>query len=212
VHLTGGQLLRRGSDELVPIYQNRVFRSDVRSESYLHVAQELAEYDLQWKRGVPDVAFFKGALQQVRMYVLRYGAEVEMRPRLFEDFALVHMSLRGAAEIESDGVRIDLAEGRTALIAPKRDMRMKWHAGTEQLILKLPKTLIDRVQAEGLGNMPLGPASLMPIRHASHWDLLLKSLLNVVRLPESASRLLSRSQRLQLKGKSLRPPKLGDGG
>ena len=178
-------MLRRGADELLPLYRNRVFRSDVRSESYQHVAQELAEYDLRWKRGAADVAFFRGALQQLQLYVLRYGAEVEMRPRLFKDFTVVHMSLRGAAEIECDGVRIDVAEGRTAVISPRRDVRMKWHAGTEQLILKLPNALIDRVQAEGLGHTALAPASLIPARHATHWELLLKSMLNLVQQPDT---------------------------
>ena len=178
-------MLRRGADELLPLYRNRVFRSDVRSESYTHIAQELAEYDLRWKRGAADVAFFRGALQQLQLYVLRYGAEVEMRPRLFKDFSVVHMSLRGAAEIECDGVRIDVAEGRAAVISPRRDVRMKWHAGTEQLILKLPNALIDRVQADGLGHAALAPASLIPARHATHWELLLKSMLNLVRQPDT---------------------------
>lgn len=180
-------MLRRGSEELFPIYQNRVFRSDARVESHLHVAEELAEHELRWKRGSVDVAFCKGALRQLKMYVLRYGAEVDVRPRPFDGFALVHMSLRGAAEIESDGVRVDVAEGRTALIAPRRDIRLRWHAGTEQLILKLPLSLFDRVRVEGLDHATLAPASLIPARHASHWELLLKSLLNVVRLPESST-------------------------
>jgi AraC-like DNA-binding protein len=182
----GIKLLRRGSEELFPIYRSCVFRSDVRAESHQHVAQELAEHELRWKRGMADTAFFKGTLGQLEMYVLRYGAEVDVRPRLFDGFALVHMSLRGAAEIECDGMHVDLAEGRTALIAPRRDIRMRWHAGTEQLILKVPLTLIERVLIDGVDNAALAPASLIPARHASHWDLLLKSLLNVVRLRESS--------------------------
>jgi AraC-like DNA-binding protein len=180
-------LIRRGSEDLHPIYRSCVFRSDTRSESHLYVAQELAEHKLQWKRGAVDVAFFKRPLEQLTLYVLRYGAEVEVRPRPFDGFALVHMSLRGAAEIESDGVRVNVAEGRTALIAPQRDIRLRWHAGTEQLILKVPQTLIDRARADGAGEAVLGPASLIPARHDTHWELLLKSLLNVVRLPESTS-------------------------
>ena len=180
-------MLRRGSEELIPIYRSCVFRSDTRTESHLHVAQELAEHELRWKRGAADVAFFRGALQQLKMYVLRYGAEVDVRPRPFAGFALVHTSLRGAAEIESDGVRVDVAEGRSALIAPQRDIRLRWHAGTEQLILKVPLALIDRARVDGLDHAALAPASLIPARHGSQWDLLLRSLLNVVRLPESAS-------------------------
>jgi AraC-like DNA-binding protein len=164
-----------------------LFRSDARSESHLHVAQELAEHELRWKRGAADVAFFKGGLRQLKLYVLRYGAEVEVRPRPFSDFALVHMSLRGAAEIESDGVHVDVAEGRTALIAPRHDVRLRWHAGTEQLIMKVPLSLIDRARNESFSDKALAPASLIPTRHASHWDHLLKSLLNVVRQPDTSA-------------------------
>lgn len=183
----GIKSLRRGSEELFPIYRSCVFRSDARMESHEHVAQELADHELRWRRGAADVAFFKGALRQLRMYVLRYGAEVDVRPRPFDGFALVHMSLRGAVEIESDGVRIDVAEGRTALVAPRSNIRLRWHAGTEQLIVKLPLSLIERARAEGLDDTTLAPASLISAQHASHWDLLLRSLLNVVRLPTSAS-------------------------
>lgn len=183
----GIKLLRRGSDELFPIYRSCVFRSDARSESHLHVAEELAEHELRWRRGAADVAFFKGALRQLKLYVLRYGAEVDVRPRPFDGFALVHMSLRGAAEIESDGVHIDVPEGRSALIAPRSDIRLRWHAGTEQLIVKVPLGLLERERVDGLDPLALAPASLIPAQVASHWDLLLKSLLNVVRLHEASS-------------------------
>ena len=111
--------LRHGSEELLPVYRRCVFRSDTRVDSHFHVARELADHNLHWKRGAVDVAMFKGSLQRLQLFVLRYGAEVEVTPGPFEDFALVHMSLKGAAEIESDGHKLEIGEGRAAVGPPR---------------------------------------------------------------------------------------------
>lgn len=178
--------LKRGSEELLPVYQNCVFRSDERVASHYHVANELSEHTLRWKRGAVDVAMFKRELQQIEMFVLRYGAEVEVRPRPFEQFALAHMSLRGAAEMTIDGTQVAVGEGRTAFIAPRHDVSLRWHAGTEQLIIKLPIELLRRVD-ESYGSLRgAPPAFLIPNRFNSQWQWLVRSVLNLVRLPGDA--------------------------
>lgn len=179
--------LRRGSEELLPIYRSCVFRSDERSSSHHFIAEELSEHKLDWKRGAVDVAMFKGQLQRLKMYVLRYGAEVEVKPRPFDDFALVHMSLRGAAEIMADGVRVDILEGRAAIIAPRNDLRLRWHEGTEQLIVKVPLSLLDEGRSEGAEAAVLHPASLIPTGVTTQWNLLVHSLLNAVRMPNASN-------------------------
>lgn len=178
--------LQRGSEDLLPVYQSCVFRSDARVDSHWHVARELAEHSLSWKRGSVDVAMYKRRLQQIEMYVLRYGAEVDVRPRPFDEFALVHVSLRGAAEMTVDGVRIEVGEGRTALLAPRDDVSLKWHAGTEQLIMKLPLDLLRSADPDANGELALLPAFVLPSRLNSQWDLLVRSLLNVARLPRES--------------------------
>lgn len=179
--------LQRGSEDLLPIYQSCVFRSDARVDSHWHVSRELAEHSLNWKRGSADVALFKRRLQQIEMYVLRYGAEVDVRPRPFEEFALVHVSLRGAAEMTVDGVRIEVGEGRTALLAPRDDLSLRWHAGTEQLIMKLPFELLRSADPDADGELALLPAFVLPSRLNSQWEMLVRSLLNVARLPQDSA-------------------------
>lgn len=178
--------LHRGSEELLPIYKSCVFRSDTRVDSHWHVSQELAEHMIAWKRGSADVAMFKGQLQQLELYVLRYGAEVEVKPRPFQDFTLVHMSLRGAAEIEADGVRVDIGEGRAAVLSPKHTLNMRWHIGTEQLIVKVPHALMQDVSGLDASHVQMAPACLLPSKVTSHWDLMMRSMLNVVRTPADA--------------------------
>ncbi|OYO29765.1 hypothetical protein CD932_00410 [Janthinobacterium sp. PC23-8] len=45
-------------------------------------------------------------------------------PSPFDDFALVHMSLKGSAEFESDGQRVRMPEGTMAVVEPKKNLRL----------------------------------------------------------------------------------------
>lgn len=176
--------LHRGCEELLHIYQNRVLQCFSRGETHVSVARELSEHNLRWKRGSAQVEMFKGALDQLQLYVLRYGAEVDVTPRPFDDFALVHLSLRGGMELEVDGQRIEIAQGRSAVIAPKRSLRLHWYQGTEQMILKVPHALLRSVgMQEEAGSASLLPGYLLPHSLDSHWNLLMRSLLNIMRLP-----------------------------
>ena len=161
-----------GALDLSALYRHCLFRSDAAVESHDHVSRELSDHDLQWRGGAVDTAMFKAEMRQMRMFALRYGSEVEVRPRPFEDFFLMHMSLRGSAEIESDGRRICIPEGRSALIAPRKDIRMWWQRGSEQFILKVPTHLLGSTGAAAL----LPPAALMPEASEAQWRLMLQSL------------------------------------
>lgn len=168
--------------DLSPLYRHCVFRSDATVESHDHVSRELSDHDLVWRGGRVDTAMHKASLRQTSMFTLRYGAEVEVRPRPFEDFVLVHMSLRGAAEVESDGQRIHIPEGRTALIAPRKDIRMWWQQGSEQFILKVPHGLL------GQGGAPVLPAAaLMPSHCEAHWRLMMQSMVLTTALQSGSS-------------------------
>ena len=158
--------------DLSPLDRHCVFHSDAAVESHDQVARELSDHDLVWRNGRVDTAMHKASLRQTSMFTLRYGAEVEVRPRAFDDFVLVHMSLRGAAEVESDGRRIHIPEGRTALIAPRKDIRMWWQQGSEQFILKVPHSLLGPV-----GQVPVLPAAaLMPTHSEAQWRLMMQSM------------------------------------
>ena len=169
---------------LEPLYRRRVFQSTRKVDCHAQVANELSEHDLFWKGDDVDTVLFKAAIQQLQIFMLKYGAEVIVRPRLFNGFALVHMTLSGTAEIESDGQKVCIPQGKTALIAPKRNLRLWWQAGSEQLILKVPLALFEELSAlgqPGPANMP--SLFLLPQQAAPHWDLLIQSLLRVLALP-----------------------------
>lgn len=168
---------------LSSLYQNCLFRSTERSHSHEQVSRELTDHQVSWKRGAADVAMFKGQLKRLQLYVLQYGAEVEVRPRPFEDFSLVHTSLSGGTEVECDNERLYVAEGRTALLSPRQRVSLRWHPGSVQLILRLPHALIREVQGSHDDEvLALAPGVLVPHDHCAQWDLLLQSLLNAMNL------------------------------
>lgn len=130
---------------------------------------------------------FKGATGRLQVYLLRYGAEVTVTPRPFADFSLVHMSIRGGAEIESDGHRISVAEGRAAVIAPRRSIQLRWTAGTEQLILKIPNELFEEARSS-LRRDPLESSSgfVVPRLLTPQWSLMVQALLGTLAMPSEA--------------------------
>lgn len=166
---------------LSALYRNPLFRSDVHVEAHEQVARELADHVLRWKPGAPDAAMFKGELNRLKTYALRYGAEVEVSARPFDNFALVHTSLQGGAEIECDGHRLWVAEGRTAVLAPKERIRLRWSPGNQQMIVRVPHILLREAMArEEDQRIDLVPGFLLPRALEAHWELLAHSMLNLL--------------------------------
>ncbi|MGU7778777.1 AraC family transcriptional regulator [Burkholderia sp. PU8-34] len=174
--------LTPNAEVLSALYRNCLFRSGLRMDAHEQVSAELAEHALRWKRGVPDAALFKAQLNHLTIYALQYGAEVEVTPRPFDGFSLVHTSLAGGAEIECDGHVMGVSEGRTAVLAPKAHVRLRWRPGTRQLIVKVPDSLIRLVSGRPPDDAApgLAPGFLLPGALASQWDLIAQSLLNVL--------------------------------
>jgi AraC-like DNA-binding protein len=173
--------------DLAALYRHCLFRSDASVESHAQVAGELSDHDLCWKAGVVDTAMFKASARRLQVFMLQYGAEVEVRPRPFEDFALVHLSLRGTAEMQADGRRVAVTQGRAAVLAPRRDLRMWWARGSQQLILKVPHALLREASAAPHAAPDLPSVLLLPTALDAQWRLLMQSLLQASSLPAESS-------------------------
>lgn len=172
---------------LSKLYQGCVFHSDEKVATHQHVATALADHDLQWRRGAVNTALYQARINRLQMMALRYGAEVEVTPCPFEDFALVHTSLHGCTEFDCDGHRVVVPQGRTAIIAPKKRIRMLWAEGAEQLIVKLPHTLLREVRGQSSAGADLAPGLLLAPALGRHWEMMLHSLLSILALPADAS-------------------------
>lgn len=181
----------RGASAVLPLVgldlsglcREPVFTSHSRQESHRLLARELVEHNLSWRCGPVDTAFFRAEIGRCFMFVLRYGAEVEVRPRPFTDFVLVQMPLRGSASLECDGVHLELEAGQVAVLSPNHEARLLWRSGCEQLMVKVPRSLLavtqERLIAEG--GLPVGfslpPAYRLDGQHGSRWQRLVGDLL-----------------------------------
>ena len=167
--------------DLSPLVKRCVFRSTERVDTHHQVAGEFSEHGLQWCRGNVDTALFKTTVRQLQVFMLQYGAEVEIRPRPFEDFVLVHMSLAGTADIDADGRRVHLRPGSAAILAPRRNLHMRWQQGARQFILKVPRRLLS---SPGLDDAPPSPSvHQLTDMQGLQWQFLMQSLLHVTNLP-----------------------------
>ncbi|MDN3219622.1 AraC family transcriptional regulator [Pseudomonas nunensis] len=169
--------------DLSRLCQTPVFTSRSRQESHRLLARELVEHDLSWRSGNVDTAFFRAEVGRCQLYVLRYGAEVEVRPRPFTDFVLMQMPLRGRASIECDGLALELEAGQVAVLSPNHQASLVWHSGCEQLLLKVPRSLLRLMQKRlldegGLAtDFVLPPAYLLDTGQARGWLRLVDNLL-----------------------------------
>ena len=134
--------------DLAPLYDRCLFRSDASVDSHTQVAREFSDHGLTWKGGPVDTAMFKARARRLELYMLRYGAAVDIHTRPFHDFALVHLAVKGSADITADGRRLTVRQGGVAVLAPQRDLRMSWQEGSEHLILKIPHNFLREVAGQ----------------------------------------------------------------
>lgn len=131
--------------DLSRIYRSPVFRSRSMVESHQELSRTLTDHQLRWGRGDVSTALYMRQLNRISVMILTYGAEVEVIPEAFSNFTLVQMLLRGKADIECDGIDLQLAQGEVAVISPRKNIRLLWQPGCEQLILKIPNTLLKQM-------------------------------------------------------------------
>lgn len=180
--------------DLSNLYRHPVFQSRSAVESHHELSRALTDHQLRWGRGDVSTALYRRELNRISLMVLSYGAEVEITPSAFKDFALVQMPLSGAAEIECDGVNMRVGSGEVAVLAPQHDVRLLWQPQCEQLILKLPADLLRQVACHScaLSHCPSAPSQrqtwLDPVFKMSpelsdQWRALVQQLLSLL-LPQ----------------------------
>lgn len=83
---------------------------------------------------------------------LRYGSAVQIEPGSLDSFFLVQMPLYGMARIESGAQHIDSSAELASVLSPQEATRMTWMAGTDQLMLRLSRSLVERTLVGYLGH------------------------------------------------------------
>ncbi|MFE1597737.1 AraC family transcriptional regulator [Methylobacterium sp. ID0610] len=173
--LAGGTMLASPSPNLEKLYAHCIFHSTTRMEAHARISEELCDHHLRWHDSGIDTRFYKLSATHLSLYSLRYGAEVEIFPDIYRDFSLVHFSLRQPVEIEADGYRRTVEQGRAIVSSPSRNINLHWSRNSEQLILRLPHQLLDEA-AGRMGRPRLSeairrmPGLLLPETGSRQWQ------------------------------------------
>lgn len=167
--------------DLSKVYSCPIFQSRNAVKSHKQLSRTISDHGLSWGKGNVNTKLFRRDLNQISLMSLGYGAEVEIEAMGFDGFSLVQMPLHGAAEFISDGVSLTAVPGEIAILTPKQSVRTLWQAGCEQLILKVPHTLMDELVIE------INSAYKINAQIVSQWKVLLQYLLKLPRLYESNS-------------------------
>jgi AraC-like DNA-binding protein len=117
------------------------------------VSGVMKAHQLQLSTGVKalDARMHHVPLGELSLSRLDYGATVYIHPEAFESFYVVTMPVHGTAHIQSGGQRLDASPELAAVLNPQCEYRMCWHAGNEQIILKLSRPLLEQTLAGHLG-------------------------------------------------------------
>jgi len=128
--------------DLSKIYRAPIFQTRSARDAQYQLSRQLIDHGLRWFPGEVSASLHRRELNRISLMILRYGTEVEVSPLAFEDFTLVQMPLKGAVQIESAGASMRVVPGEVAVIPPGCPVRLLWEPGCEQLILRLPDSLL----------------------------------------------------------------------
>lgn len=104
-----------------------------------------------------DCHMHRVALGALSLNYLCYGAEVDITPGCLSDFYLVQIPLAGHADIRC-GRQHTFSDISTAVVlSPHEPVAMRWQADCAQIMLHIPRALMEQRSAEALGD---GCASL----------------------------------------------------
>jgi AraC-like DNA-binding protein len=170
------------------LYRHPVFSRGDLETSQSHMRSVITDAKIRSNALRVDAALFAVRTGCLRFLLLRYGAEVEVTPNTFDDFTLVQIPLSGVTEIECDGQTTQLVPGQSALVAPRRSLRVLWSADCEQLLVRIPNSLM---RAAAAGNSQLqrssrnsrslvAPLTVMRGIQAKRWNLQVQSILDTV--------------------------------
>lgn len=170
------------------IRRHQVFRSASLAQSQEYLRKALSEHELRNGTGEVDSTLSMADIGRVKMMVLRYGPEVEFTSRSFNGFSLVQVPLRGSTEIECDGQSVQIVPGQSALVSPRRQLRVVWSRDCEQLIVRVPNSLVqaairtrqDWQRVFQGGSELLAPVSTISGALGRQWNTLLQSLIDLV--------------------------------
>lgn len=132
---------RNFHNESIFSHQNLVFSHQDLSETCKNVSQIFKPHSLKISQ---DQKKFSASMHHVKsgaisLSRLEYGADVLIEPDQLDNFYLIQIPTKGYAEIEVAQQKFTSYAQVASLISPQQSLRMRWHANSPQLILKIVK-------------------------------------------------------------------------
>lgn len=126
-----------------PIFssQNLVFQHQDLGETCKSVGQIFKPHLLKIVQQQNDFHSSMHHLKAGRLSIsrLEYSADVYIEPDHLEKFYLIQIPTQGYAEIEMNQQKFISYPQVASLISPEQSLKMRWHANSPQLILKIDK-------------------------------------------------------------------------
>lgn len=147
--------VRSGTPHL--LHQHPVFASADIDDAREQVARQFCAHGLQQvgARQALDCHMHRVPLGALSLNYLGYGADVEITPGCLGSFYLVQIPLAGQAEIRYGAQQVDSDRATAVVLSPHQPVAMRWHAGCAQLMLHIPRALLEQRAADA----PDGPAA-----------------------------------------------------
>lgn len=121
--------------------QNLIFQHDDLGETCQSVGKIFKPHLLKIVQQRTDFKSSMHHLKTGRLSIsrLEYGADVHIEPDHLEKFYLIQIPTQGYAEIEMNRQKFISYPQVASIISPEQSLKMRWHANSPQLILKIDK-------------------------------------------------------------------------
>ena len=97
-----------------------------------------------------DCHMHRVALGALSLNYLCYGADVEITPGCLSDFYLVQIPVAGHADIHYGRQHAYSDTSTAVVLSPHQPVAMRWQADCAQVMLHIPRTLMEQRSAEAL--------------------------------------------------------------
>ncbi len=129
---------------MVPLKEQMLATTDLDEARELLTRQYCAHRISQRDRAAAlDVRYSHRPMLNMSFNYLQYGAEVDIQPREFETFYLVHIPLAGRAAIHAGGHQYFIHPGVAAIVSPSHSVATTWQADCKQLMLKIERKPLE---------------------------------------------------------------------
>ena len=142
--------------------ENPIFESSDPTTTKFETTEILKEHQLTWRRGKVDSALRCTHVGELSFMLLRYGAAVHVAPGALHDFYLFQVPIHGKSSI-GVGNQTVVADRHTAtVISPDLPLQLDWEQDCEQLLIKIPKPLLNQACTQLLDIAPEDQIEFQP--------------------------------------------------